>query len=398
MNSVIPSPCGQAGKPRGKVLLFANTDWYLFNFRLSLAKALRDAGFDVLLVSPAGPYGERLRSEGFRWREAPMRRRSLNVLRELSLVLWLARLIRSEGVCLVHGMTIKCAIYGSLASLIAVRGERCRPARVSSIAGMGYVFTSDQRLAKALRPLVRGLMKLTLGGRKASVIVQNSDDASLLARSGLVEQASIRVIKGSGVNCDRFFPAPSDARGSSKLKVVLPARLLWDKGVAEFVDAARILHNEGRAVEFLLAGTTDPGNPTSVSESDVRAWVDEGLVTWLGHVDDMPALFRAVDIVALPSYREGLPKGLIEAAACALPLVATDAPGCREVVTHEVDGLVVPLRNSEALARAIARLLDDAGLRERLGAAARRKAREQFDEAIVNNFTIEVYEGLLESK
>jgi glycosyltransferase involved in cell wall biosynthesis len=396
MTPVARAPDDSTVPSRGKVLLFANTDWYLYNFRLSLATALREAGFEVLLVSPAGAYGDRLRSHGFRWQEAPMERRSLNVFRELALLRWLTRLIRSEGVDLVHGMTIKCAINGSLASLIASPGRGRRLARVSSIAGMGYVFTSGQWLARTLRPIVRLLMKLALSGRRSNVIVQNTDDAEFLARSGLVDEASIRVIKGSGVNCARFVPRGAYDRESTSLRVLLPARLLWDKGVAELVEAARILRGEGRKVDFLLAGTTDPGNPASVAEGIVRGWVEEGLIEWLGHVDDMPALFRTVDVVALPSYREGLPKGLIEAAACALPLVATDAPGCREVVTHEVDGLLVPVRDGVALARAIARLDDDAALRQRLGANARAKAHAQFDEVKVNQRTIEVYERVLE--
>jgi glycosyltransferase involved in cell wall biosynthesis len=176
--------------------------------------------------------------------------------------------------------------------------------------------------------------------------------------------------------------------------VVLPARLLWDKGVAEYVEAARLLRGEGRAVDLLLAGDPDPGNPATVPEATVRRWAGEGVVQWLGHVDDMPALFRSVDAVALPSYREGLPKGLIEAAACGLPLVTTDVPGCREVVTDGVDGLLVPVRDGKALASAIARLHDDPSLRSRLGAAARRKVLAEFDERIVVARTMAVYDEL----
>jgi glycosyltransferase involved in cell wall biosynthesis len=176
--------------------------------------------------------------------------------------------------------------------------------------------------------------------------------------------------------------------------VLLPARLLWDKGIAEYVDAARQLGSQGCNIEFLLAGDPDPGNPAAVPLSDVRRWVDEGLVHWLGHVDDMPGLFASVDAVVLPSYREGLPKGLIEAAACGLPLVTTDVPGCREVVADGVDGLLVPPRSAGALAQAIARLQDDPALARRLGEAARRKALEHFDESIVIDRTMAVYDEL----
>lgn len=371
-----------------KIVLFANTEWYLWNFRRSLAVALRDAGHDVLLISPDGPYGEKLRGIGLRWQPLPMDRRSLNPLRETRLLLHLVHLFRKERPALVHGFTIKCAVYGSLAARLA--GV---PARVNAVAGMGYVFISNSLKARLLRPLVRTLLKLALDGRNARLILQNPDDAALFARAGLVDASQVRLISGSGVDCSRFQP-DSERESGSRLRVLLPARLLWDKGLAEYVQAAQLLLAEGRPIDFLLAGDPDPGNPAAVPEAQVREWVGQGIVQWLGHVDDMPALLRSVDIVALPSYREGLPKGLIEAAASGCVLVTTDVPGCREVVTHEVDGLLVPVRDGDALARAIARLQDDLGLRVRLADAGRCKALEQFDERIVIRKTLAVYDEL----
>jgi glycosyltransferase involved in cell wall biosynthesis len=374
-----------------KLVLFANTEWYLYNFRRSLALALRDAGHDILLISPDGSYGEKLRALGLRWQAVPMRRRSLNPLREARLLLHLVRLLRRERPDVVHAFTIKCAVYGSLAARLA--GV---PARVNAVAGMGYVFTSDARQARLLRPLVRGLLRLALGGRNARLVLQNPDDAALFRQAGLVEPAHIRQIPGSGVDCGRFAPDPTRQPGG-RLRVLLPARLLWDKGLAEYVHAARRLQSEGRPIDFLLAGDPDPGNPAAVPEADVRGWVGAGLVQWLGHVDDMPALLRSVDVVALPSYREGLPKGLIEAAASGCALVTTDVPGCREVVAHEVDGLLVPVRDGDALAAAIARLQDDPVLRRRLSGAGRRKALERFDERLVVRQTLAVYDELAAS-
>lgn len=373
-----------------KIVLFANTEWYLYNFRRSLALALERLGHEVLLISPPGPYGQKLLDLGLSWEPVPMDRRSLNPLRELVLVWHLVKLLRRERPALMHGFTIKCAVYGSLAARLGRV-----PARVNAVAGMGYVFTSNDSKARLLRPLVRTLMHAALDGRSARLILQNPDDVALFERAGFVDRAHIRLIPGSGVDCSRFS-ARSLVRDPSKpLRVLLAARLLWDKGLAEFVDAARQLRGEGRAIDFLLAGDPDPGNPAAVPEGDVRGWVDEGLLRWLGHVDDMPALLASVDVVVLPSYREGLPKGLIEAAACALPLVTTDVPGCREVVEDGVDGLLVPVRDPVALARAIARLQDDTALATRLGMAAREKALAQFDERIVIAKTMAVYEELL---
>lgn len=372
-----------------KIILFANTDWYLYNFRRSLAIELSNAGHDVLLISPAGRYGELLSSLGLRWMALPMERRSLNPLREARLVLWLYRLFRKEHVDLVHSFTIKCAVYGSLAARLARVS-----ARVNAVAGMGYIFTSNDLKARLLRPIVRGLMQLALAGGNTRLILQNSDDVTFFDRAQLMKSTQIRLIPGSGVDCQRFRPLIRE-RANKDFRVVLAARLLWDKGIAEYVAAARQLRAAGHKINFLLAGNPDPGNPASVPSVVIKEWVEEGLIEWLGHIDDMPALLASVDVVVLPSYREGLPKTLIEAAACALPLITTDVPGCREVVTNGVDGLLVPVRNSRALANAIARLQDDRELSAQLGFAAREKVLREFDERIVIKRTIAVYQELI---
>lgn len=370
------------------IVLYANTDWYLYNFRLSLALALRETGHEVLLISPDGPYGQKLRRLGLDWRPVPMDRRSLNPLREAGLLLYLVRLFWRERPTFVHGFTIKCAVYGSLAArLVGV------PARINAVAGMGYVFVNDSLKARLLRPIVRGLLKLALGGRNARLILQNPDDVALFEHEGLVATPLVRLIPGSGVDCTRFHPDP-DPAPSDRMRVLLPARLLWDKGLAEYVQAAKLLKGEGRDIQFLLAGDPDPGNPAAVPEITIKEWVEEGVLEWLGHVDDMPALFRSVHVVALPSYREGLPKGLIEAGASGCTLVTTDVPGCREVVEDGVDGLLVPQRDAGALALALASLDDDRSMRARLGIAARRKALSRFDERIVIRDTLAVYREL----
>jgi glycosyltransferase involved in cell wall biosynthesis len=326
---------------------------------------------------------------GFDWRALPMERRSLNPFAETRLVAHLAGLLRREKPDIVHGFTIKPAVYGSIAARLAgVKG------RVNAVAGLGYVFISDEPRARMLRPVVRRLLKTALSGKDARLILQNPDDLALFREAGLVTDERVRIIPGSGVDTSRFMPGRA-RRAGEPLEVLLATRLLWDKGLAEFIEAARILKTQRRNIRFLLAGEPDPGNPASVPVEAVRGWVDEGLVEWLGHVDDMPALLGSVDVVVLPSYREGLPKTLIEAAACARPLVTTDVPGCRQVVSHEADGLLVPVREHEPLAQAIARLDDDHALSIRLGEAARQKALAQFDERIVVERTIEVYRELI---
>lgn len=373
-----------------KVLLFANTDWYLYNFRRSFALSLRDAGYEVLLVSPDGPYGAKLRELGLHWLPAPMNRRSLNPLRELFFVNWLRRLLKQEGVDLVHGFTIKCAVYGALAARLA--GDR---ARISAVAGMGYVFVNNHLKARLLRPVVRVLLRMALMGSRSRLILQNPDDFAFFERERLSTPKQMRLILSSGVDCNRFYPVLKEGYRAEPLKVLLPARLLWDKGVGEFVEASRSLKSRGAKIDFLLAGDPDDGNPSAVPEMQIRAWETEGLIKWLGHVDDMPELYRSVDLVALPSYREGVPKSLIEASACGKPVITTDAPGCREVVVDGQNGFLIPVKDAHALANAIAKLDDSEELRVKMGAKARQIAIDKFDEKIVLSQTLDVYDELL---
>lgn len=370
-----------------KVVLFANTAWFMYNFNRPLAHALVALGHDVVLLTPPDQHAVRLREHGFRWVAAPMERRSLNPLREFRLIIWLIRFLKRERVDLIHCFTLKCAVYGSLAArLVRV------PARINLIAGMGYVFTSTDFRAKALRPLVRCLIRSALTGSNSRLILLNADDAHLFIRDRLAAHTILRLIPGAGVDCTRFVPG---LRAHSRpLRVLLPGRLLWDKGIAEFVEAARQIHAKNTNVQFLIAGGPDPGNPASIPESILRQWMDDGLIEWLGHVDDMPATLMCVDIVVLPSYREGLPTCLTEAASCGLPLVATDVPGCRDVVLDGVNGYLVPVRNASALADAILRLVESPELRQRLGRASRIRALSEFDQNIVLDRTMAVYREL----
>jgi len=388
----MPEAADTSAVPRPlRVLLFANTDWYLFNFRLTLAKAARDEGADVVLASPPGPYGEKFRAEGFRWVSVPMVRRSLNPMREV-FVLWaLWRLYRREKPDIAHHFTIKCVVYGGLAAKLAgTRGV------VGAVTGMGYVFSSKELLARRLRPLVCRLLRFAISGRQSRLIVQNPDDRRVVVDAGLMDASHVRLIAGSGVDTQRYHPRSDAPCASGRTpSVVFAARLLWAKGVAEFVRAAQALRAEGLKIQFLVAGEPDAGNPASVPEEQLTAWREEGSVSLLGHVQDMPALMATADVVVLPSYREGVPRSLIEAAAAGLPIVTTDAPGCREVVEDGVNGILVPVRDAAALTAAIRKLVLDPALAARMGAASRQKALAQFDERIVLANTLAVYRELV---
>ncbi|GAB3093694.1 glycosyltransferase family 4 protein [Lysobacter terrae] len=374
-----------------KFMFFANTDWYLYNFRLSTALHLKQRGADVVMLSPPGPFGDRFAEHGIRWITLPMQRASLNPAREAMTLREIVRVLSDERPDLLHNFTVKCAVYGALAAKLARI-----PAVVNAVAGLGYVFTSDALMARSLRPVVKVLMRGTLGGHNSRLVLQNPDDASTFVDSKLVPEHHIRLIRSSGVDTNRFTPSRHENQ-QRPLRVLLAARLLWEKGVQEFVDAASLVNGRGRSMEFLLAGTPDPGNPRSVDQHHVEGWVRQGLVKWLGHVEDMPALLRSVDVMALPSYyREGVPKSLIEGAACGLALVTTNLPGCREVVScHGFDGLHAEPRDAASLAELLIRLDDDRELLRRLGDAARRRALADFDERLVISRTLEVYQELL---
>jgi glycosyltransferase involved in cell wall biosynthesis len=376
-----------AGK---KVALFANTDWYLYNFRLSLARRLRDVGYDVVLISPPGDYCQRLVVEGFRWLPVAMDRRSLNPLAEIGVVARLIDILQRERPDLLHSFTIKSVVYGSLAARAVGK-----IARVNAVAGLGHVFTSDNVRNRLLRPIVRGLLRLALGGENGRLVVQNGDDRRQFVDLGLAAERQVRLIRGSGVDTDRFQPVVRAQLGRPPT-VLLASRLLWAKGIGHYVEAARRLRADGLTINVLLAGRPDPGNPDAIPLATVQAWHAEGVVTWLDHVDDMAGLLNEIDIFVLPSgYGEGVPKSLLEAAACEKALITTDTPGCREVVIDGSTGLLIPVGDPDALASAIRQLVEDKALATRLGRAARERARSEFDATVVSHATLSVYGELI---
>lgn len=319
-----------------------------------------------------------------------MDRRSLNPWKEAYLFQYLLKLYRQEQPDLAHHFTLKCVIYGALAA----RASGTRIPTVSAITGLGHVFTSDTPRTRLLRPLLRNLLKFCINQSNGRLILQNRDDQQELLKHGLVNGQNIRLIRGSGVNTQRFQPR-LEPRQPGPLRVLLATRLLWEKGVREYADAARQLHDEGLNIQFHLAGLPDPGNPASVPDKIMSEWQKQGFINVLGHVDNMVSLLANTDLMVLPSYREGTPRSLLEAAACGLPIVTTDAIGCREVVEHGVNGLLVPPRDAAALADAIRYFHNDFTACQRMGHAGRAKVLAEFDERIVIDQTLSVYQELL---
>lgn len=367
-----------------KILLYANTDWFMFNFNRAMALYLRDNGHDVLMVTPPGLYSEELGRLGFRWFAAPMQRRSLNPLKELFLLVWLFRLFKIEKPDVVHNFTLKCVLQGSIAARFANVG-RC----INELTGLGYVFTSNSFKASVLRRMVLFLFRFVLTGKNYSLLLLNRIDFNLFERLNIIPKQCMHLILGAGVDCIHY--SPYDKPKNDSFRVALPARMLWDKGVSEFVEASRLLKSEGRDIEFWLVGNSDAGNPTSINEVILREWTDSGLVKWLGHVADMREIYREVNAVVLPSYREGLPTSLTEAAACGLPLIASNVPGCVDVVVPGVNGYLVPVRNAVELSSAIANLSDDRLLCIRYGLASREMALARFDKRVIFEQRLQIY-------
>jgi glycosyltransferase involved in cell wall biosynthesis len=357
--------------PSPRLLYLMNEALFFTTHRMPVARAARDAGFEVHVAAPymAGAV-ETIRANGFRYHDVPLDRGSLRPLAELELLRAFHALIRELRPDLLHAVAMKPVLYGGLLARLARV-----PAVVHAITGLGYLFLRQSLGAKITRGLVTRLYRYALGHPNVRAIFQNPDDLGLFLEGRLVDPARAVTIKGCGVDLAEFRPGPER---EGPVTVMFPARLIGDKGVREFVEAAEIIGREGAPARFVLVGRNDPQNPTNVPEAEIRDWERRGIVEWWGFRDDMAATLGQAHVVAMPSYREGLPRVLIEAAACGRPIVSADVPGCREIVREGENGLLVPARDGRALAAAIRRLIDDGGLRRRLGERGRAIAEAEF--------------------
>ncbi len=351
---------------RGPRLLFVVTeDWYFCSHRLDLAKAAQAAGFEIHVATRLGQHGERIRAEGFVLHELNLDRRIGNPFREIAALIGLLRRVKPD---ILHNVALKPAVFGSLAArLTGVRRV------VNAVSGLGYVFINRSGAAGLLRPLIVAAFRFLFGAKGRHVIVQNAYDKAFF--DTLVDPDRVHLIRGAGIDVDKFVPQPELP---GPLLAAAVSRLLWDKGIGELVEAARLLQARGVALRIALVGKPDPANPRTIAEAEVRRWVADGLVEWWGYKDDVREVWRQAQIAVLPSYREGLPKALLEAAACGRPLVATDVPGCNELVRDDDNGLLVPVRQAAPLADALQRLAGDPQLRARLGHRARERAEQEF--------------------
>ncbi len=373
---------------RPKLLFVIAEDWYFWSHRLAIARAALRNGYEVIVATRVRNYAQRIRDEGFRLVPLRLIRESYSPFNELRAILQLRQIFSSEKPDIVHQVGLKPILYGSIAAL----GHRNLQV-INTFGGLGYLGASSSLKARYLRLAIWGAYRFLLNRRNHYVLLQNQEDKQLLITKLKVSPEKIVIIRGSGVDLDLFRPAPEP---NGIPIVLLAARMLWNKGIEEFVKAAHLLHTRGATARFVIVGDTDPGSPSAIPRQQLADWQGSGPVEWWGHQEEMPRIFKQANLVCLPSHGgEGVPKALLEAAASGRAIVATDVPGCREIVRPGINGMLVPSRNPVALAAAIEELLRDPERRLRMGGRGREIAANEFSEETVVYQTLALYRELL---
>lgn len=349
---------------------------------MPLAQAAKKAGYEVVVVTRVRAHGERIRQAGIRLVPFDQDRRTVNPFLLISTIIRLACIYRRERPNIVHNVSLGPIVISSISALLSGNIKI-----VNALTGLGWVYGSSNFLAMFSRSVLRVILKRILV--TGTVIVQNSDDKLWLLEKGL-KASNIKLIRGSGVDTRRFRPVLRGEFEGGPI-VVLVARMLWDKGIKEFVEAARMLQRRGSLARFVLVGVPDGSNRACISKQKLEEWVEEGVVEWWGYREDMELVYQKCVVACLPSYREGLPKSLLEALASGLPVVSTNVPGCREVVLDGVNGFLVPPKDASSLANAIDALLQNYDLREAMGKYGRRLVENEFSIDTVANATLELY-------
>ncbi len=370
-----------------KLLFFVTEDWYFCSHRLPLAIAAKEAGYDVSVVTHVSSHGEQITAAGLTLIPVDLSRRGMNPLAEMRLIGRLISIYRLQHPDIVHHVALKPVLYGTIAAFFAKVHVV-----INALAGLGFLFTSPKFKARFLRPAVKQIFRLLLNRQNSRVILQNPDDVATLVAGGVLSQERITLIRGSGVDPRQFIVQPEP---DGDPIVILASRLLWDKGVGEFVAAARQLRSQGIKAKFVLVGDGDPENPAAISDQQLQQWHNDGDIEWWGRRGNMPEILSGSHIVCLPSYREGLPKVLIEAASCGRPIVTTDAPGCREIVQDGINGFLVPVRDATAVAEALKKLIESPELRRCMGTKGRELVENEFTLEKVNTATLQLYTEML---
>lgn len=370
-----------------KLLIVVSVAKFFLSHRLTLAKAAQAAGYEVHIATPSSTLNVDITANGLIHHCISMDRGGLNPFRDVLAISSLCRLYKRIQPDLVHLVTIKPILYGG----IAARLMRV-PAVVNALSGLGYMFISTAHKIKILRSLVLFLYKMAFRHPNMCAIFQNENDLEFFVNKKLLDKNNTVLIRGAGVDMQEYALSAEPANSSPI--IILPSRMLWDKGIAEFVAAARMVKKQ-MAARFVLAGHCDEANPAVISQQQLSAWASEGVIEWWGERKDMPAVFRQANIVCLPSYREGLPRVLVEAAASGRAIVTTDTAGCRDVVHDGENGLLVPIKNATALAEALLKLIRNPQLRISMGRQGRQIVAQDYSLDTVLTQTLATYQDLL---
>lgn len=365
-----------------KILYIVNADWVLAQHRMPVLLQVKSMGHQVIVAGNDTGNSNIYTENGIQFIDWDVSRSGTSIIAEVVSIFKLYKIIKSIEPDLVHCVTIKAVIYGGLVSrLITIRKM------VHSISGLGYVFLGDNKL---LRYLVKKLYRFILGQGKSVVIFENPDDKEYFIKEGIVSEVNcIFIESGVGVDCGRYS---FNNLPSNDFVIVLPGRMLWHKGVGEFVEASKILKRKHlHAIKFILVGRIDPGNPASINQETLEEWVRSGLVEWWGHRSDMVEVYKESTIVVLPSYREGLPTVLMEAAASGRPIITTNVPGCKMMIRDSRNGILVEAHDALGLANAIEKLYGNRDLLELMGLNSREIAETHYSIEKTVNETIKLY-------
>ena len=364
-----------------KIIYFVTEDWAFCSHRLPIARKAKEEGFEVVVLAKENNHRPKIEQEGFRLIPLKINRGSKNPFTELQTLIEVIKILKREKPDIIHNVALKPILYGGIAGFIIKT-----KAIVNAFTGLGTIFTGDDIVRKTARFILKPILKIILNNEKARLIVQNDDDFAIFKKMGIKK---IVKIEGSGVDCSYYKPL-YEPEGDI-IKVTLVARMLKEKGVLELIEAAKILKQQKVKAKIILVGDTDKANPSAILESDIQKWHNEGLVEWQGRRDDILNVWQESHIAILPSWREGLPKSLLEAASCARALIATDAVGCRELVKDGVNGLLVPLKSPKDLADAVIKLVENPNIRQKMAFNARKMIETIYDEKIIAEKTIRVY-------
>jgi len=350
-----------------------------------MARAARAAGFEVHVATRVDRRAERVKAEGFCLHPVGWQRGSLNPFELARVVREVRAVYRNLKPDIAHHVALPATVVGSMAA------TGLPVVCLNAMTGLGTLFISDALSHRLVRSALRPALRSLLSRRRSAVLVQNRDDESLMASLG-VQRQQIALIPGSGVDVDEMTPAPEPG---GPIAVAFVGRLVESKGIRPLVAAHARLVERGRDIHLLIAGTPDAANPSSISLEEIERWKAQRNLSYLGFVEDIPGLWRKAHIAVLPSHREGLPLSLIQAAACGRPLIATDVPGCRAIARQNVNALLVPRDNVEALAQAIDCLAADGPLRRSFGAASRKLVEEEFSSERIGAKIVALYHRLL---